>query len=144
MLAMSSLVACTRPLVALLLALPLTACGGDADPLPSGPRPLVAEPDNPSVASGVADPTAPRIISIVVSGSELTGDTGVVELERNVPVRLVVISDRTQTVVVQGLDLTALATAEVPVQLDFLASRAGEFPVVLDGSGLELTRLRVG
>lgn len=142
--AMPSLVVCTRPLLALLLALPLTACGEDADPQPSGPRPIVAEPDNPSVASGVADPTAPRIISIVVSGDELTGDTGVVELERNVPVRLVVISDRTRTVVVQGLDLTALATAEVPVQLDFLASRAGEFPVVLDDSGLELTRLRVG
>ena len=141
---MPSLAACTRPLLALLLALPLTACGDDVDPEPSGARPVVAEPENPSVASGVADPTAPRIVSIVVTGDDLTGDTGVVELERNVPVRLVVISDRSDTVVVQGLDVTALATAEVPVQLDFLASRAGEFPVVLDDSGLELTRLRVG
>ena len=140
---MPSLAACTRPLLALLLALPLTACGDDVDPEPSGARPVVAEPDNPSVASGVADPTAPRVVSIVVTGDDLTGDTGVVELGRNVPVRLVVISDRADTVVVQGLDVTALATAEVPVQLDFLASRAGEFPVVLDGSGLELTRLRV-
>lgn len=140
---MPSLAVCTRSLLALLLALPLTACGDDVGPQPSGARPLVAEPDNPSVASGVADPTAPRIVSIVVTGDELTGDTGVVELGRNVPVRLVVISDRSDTIVVQGLDLTALATAEVPVQLDFLASRAGEFPVVLEDSGRELTRLRV-
>lgn len=140
---MPSLAVCARCLLALLLALPLTSCGEDVGPVPSGARPILAEPDNPSVASGVADPTAPRIVSIVVTGTDLTGDTGVVELERNVPVRLVVISDRTDTVVVQGLNLTALATAEVPVQLDFLASRAGEFPVVLEGSGLELTRLRV-
>ncbi|MCW2681184.1 MAG: hypothetical protein JWM62_2585 [Frankiales bacterium] len=141
---MPPLPACTRALLALLLVLPLTACGDDVDPKPSADRPVVAEPDNPSVASGVADPTAPRIVSIVVTGDDLTGDTGVVELARNVPVRLVVISDRSDTVVVQGLDITALATAEVPVQLDFLVSRAGEFPVVLDGSGVELTRLRVG
>lgn len=139
---MPPLAAISRPLLALLLALPLAACGGE-EAVPSGQRPIVAEPDNPSVASGVADPTAPRIVSIVVSGSDLTGDTGVVELRRNVPVRLVVISDRSDTVVVQGLGITALATAEVPVQLDFLASRSGEFPVVLEDAGLELTRLRV-
>ena len=141
---MPPLVAPSRVLLTLLLALPLSACGGGEDLRPSGERPVLAEPDNPSVASGVADPTAPRIVSIVVTGDALTGDTGVVQIRQNAPVRLVVISDRSDTVVVQGLDLTALATAEVPVQLDFIASRAGEFPVVLDDSGLELTRLRVG
>lgn len=143
MLRMPPTAACSHTLLALLLTASLAGCGDSEDPQPSGARPVVAEPDNPSVASGVADPRAPRIVSIVVTGEDLTGDTGVVELDRNVPVRLVVISDRTDTVVVQGLDLTALATAEVPVQLDFLASRAGEFPVVLDDSGVELTRLRV-
>ena len=141
---MPSLAAAARPVLALLLALPLAACGEDEALRPSGERPLLVEPDNPSVASGVADPTAPRIISVVVQDGQLTGDTGVVELEQNVPVRLVVISDRADTVVVQGLDLTALAVAEVPVQLDFVASRTGEFPVVLDEAGTELTRLRVG
>lgn len=140
---MPSLAAASRPVLALLLALPLAGCGGGEAPQPSGERPILVEPDNPSVASGVADPTAPRIVSIVVSGDDLTGDTGVVEIRQNAPVRLVVISDRTDTVVVQGLDISALATAEVPVQLDFIAARDGEFPVVLQDAGTQLTRLRV-
>ena len=132
-----------RPVLALLLIAPLSACGG-GDAVPSGERPLRVEADNPDVADAVDDPTAPRLVSIVVSDGELTGDTGVVELRRNAPVRLVVISDRTDSVVVEGYDLTALATAEVPVHLDFIADQAGEFSVVLRDSGVELTRLRVG
>jgi hypothetical protein len=139
---MPSLAVPSRAVLAVLLALPLAGCGGE-EPVASGARPVLAQPDNPSVASSVADPTSPRIVSIVVTEGRRTGDTGVVELEQNVPVRLSVISDRTDTLVVQGLDLNALATAEVPVQLDFIADRTGEFPVVLQDSGLELTRLRV-
>ena len=135
-------------------ALPVALCAGLAlgvltgcsdDPVTaSGPRPTVVEPENPSVASAVADPTVPRIVSVVVTDGRLTGDTGVVDLRQNAPVRLVVISDTADTVVVEGYDVSALATAEVPVQLDLLADRAGEFRVVLQDSGLELTRLRVG
>lgn len=128
--------------LALLLAAGLTACGG-ADPVPSGDLPITVPADNPDVASAVADPAAPRIVSIVVGDGVLTGDTGVVEVRRNAPVRLVVISDESDTVVVEGYDLTALATAEVPVQLDFLADRSGTFRVVLRGSGRQLTTLKV-
>ena len=66
-------------------------------------------PDGPSVADSVDDPTAPRIVSVVVTGGELSGDTGTVPLERNVPVRLTVISDQAQTVLDEGYDLRALA-----------------------------------
>lgn len=134
----------SRLALVLLLGLPLVGCGDDQPPRPSADRPVLVEPRNPSVASGVADPTAPRIVSVVVDGASTTGDTGVVELRRNVPVRLVVISDRSDTVLVEGYDLRALAVAEVPVQLDFIADRAGEFRVTLEDSGLVLTRLRVG
>ena len=140
---MSSLTTCARPALALVLALPLAACSSE-EPEPAGERPVLAQPNNPSVASSVADPFAPRIISIVVSRGMTTGDTGVVDVKRNAPVRLVVITDKQDTVVVQGLDRSAVATAEAPQQLDFLAAKAGEFPVVLKDSGLVLSRLRVG
>ena len=143
MTAMSLSRTAARSALALLLAVPLAGCGG-SDPVPAGERPVVVEADDLEVADSVADPTTPRIVSVVVEDGRLTGDTGVVEVRRNVLVRLTVISDRTDTVVVQGYGLEALATAEVPVQLDFLADRAGDFPVVLRDSGLEVTRLRVG
>jgi hypothetical protein len=144
---MSSLSTCARPALALVLALvlPLALSGcSSEEAVPAGERPVLAQPDNPSVASSVADPFAPRIISVVVTRGTTTGDTGVVEVRRNAPVRLVVITDTQDTVVVQGLDRSALATAEVPLQLDFIAAKAGEFRVVMKDSGLVLTRLRVG
>lgn len=131
-----------RLALALLLALPLTACSGE-DAVPSGELPITVPADNPDVASAVADPTAPRLVSVVVTDGRLTGDTGVVEIRRNTRVRLVVISDRTDTAVVEGYDLTALATAEVPVQLDFIADEPGTFRVVLRRSGTQLTTLEV-
>lgn len=131
-----------RPALALLIAAALAACGG-GEPVPAGERPIVAEADNLDVAEGVADPTTPRIVSVVVTDGTLTGDTGVVPIQRNVRVRLVVISDRSDTVLVQGYGVQALATADEPVQVEFIADRAGDFPVVLRESGLEVTRLRI-
>lgn len=140
---MPSLRTTVRPLLALLLALPLAACGGD-EPTPSGERPVLADADNPAVADGIDDSETPRIVSIVITDGKATGDTGVVTIARNAPVRLVVISDTTDTLLVQGYELQALATAEVPVQLDFIAQEAGDFPVVLRDSDRALTTLRVG
>ena len=131
-----------RLALALLLAVPLAGCGGE-DPVPAGDRPITVPANNPDVASAVADPTAPRLVSVVQSGDVLTGDTGVVEIRRNAPVRLVVISDETDTAVVEGYDLSALVTAEAPMQLDFIADMPGTFRVVLRESGTQLTTLKV-
>ena len=127
--------------LALLLALATAGCGGE-DPAPAGDRPIVVPAENPDVASAVADPTTPRIVSIVANDGQLSGDTGTVEVKRNVVVRLVIISDEAGTAVVQGYDLEMLVTAESPAQLDFIANRAGDFPVVFEGR--TLTTLRVG
>lgn len=134
--------AAPRLVLTVLLAISLAACGGE-DPVPAGERPVLVEPDNPSVASAVADPTAPRLLSVVVTDGQLTGDTGVVDVRRNAPVRLSVITDDADTLVVQGYDLRTVVTAGLPEQLTFIADEAGEFPVVLEESGIELLRLRV-
>lgn len=139
---MPSLRASARPLLALLLVLPAAACGAD-ELTPAGDRPVLADAGNPAIADGVDDSGTPRIVSIVVTGDQLTGDTGVVQIPRNAPVRLVIISDETDTLLVRGYDLQALATAEVPVQLDFIADEAGDFAVVLRESDRTLTTLRV-
>ena len=131
-----------RLALALLLAVPLAGCSGE-DPVPSGDLPVTVPANNPDVASAVADPSTPRIVSIVMSGGVLTGDTGVVEIRRNAPVRLVVISDDTDTVVVEGYDLTALVVAEVPTQVEFIADKPGTYRVVLRESGTQLTTLKV-
>lgn len=133
----------SRLALSLLAAASLVACGGE-DPVPAGDRPVLAEPNNPAVASAVDDEGVPRIISVVATDGRLTGDTGVVQVKLNAPVRLTVITDQTDTVLVKGYDLRSIATAEVPTQLDFIASQAGDFAVVLEESGRELTRLRVG
>ena len=132
----------SRLALAVLLAVPLAACGGE-DPVPSGDLPITVPADNPDVASAVADPSTPRIVSVVMNDDVLTGDTGVVEIRRNAPVRLVVISDETDTAVIEGYELSALVTAEVPTQLEFIADEAGTFRVVLRESGVELTTLKV-
>lgn len=139
---MRSLPILLRPALALLLVVPLAACGGP-DPVASGERPVRVEPDNPSVASGVADPSAPRIVSIVIEDGRTTGDIGVVELKRNVPVLLTVITDQTGTVLVEGYGLRTLATAGSPIQVEFIVDRPGEFAVVLEESDTELTTLSV-
>jgi hypothetical protein len=131
-----------RPVLALLLVLPLAACG-DEPAVPSGERPIVVEPDDLSVASAVADPTVPRILNLVVEDGQVSGDTGVVQVKRNVPVRVVVVPDETDTLLVEGYGIRALATADVPTQVDFLADEPGEFRVLLEDSGRELLRLRV-
>lgn len=142
MTSMPSLRATARPLLALLLVLPTVACGGE-EPTPAGERPVLVDAENPDVADGVDDSETPRIVSIVVADGELTGDTGVVQIPRNARVRLVVISDETDTLLVQGYELQAIATAEVPVQLDFIAAEAGDFRVVLRESDRTLTTLRI-
>lgn len=41
----------------------------------------------------------------------------------------------------RGYDLREVVTAGVPVQLGFIADEAGEFPAVLEESGVELLGL---
>lgn len=129
-------------LLALLLVLPVTACGSSEDPKPSGPRPVLVQPSQPNVASGVGR-TEDRRISLIVTDGKVSGVTGTVEVPLNTSVRLTVTSDVPDVLVVEGYDARAQLTVNDPVQLTFIADEAGDFAVSLDRSKQVLTRLRV-
>lgn len=125
-----------------LLTLPLVACGG-ADPEPSGAFPALASPSLPSVAEGVDQTGVPRLINVLVTAGTVGGVASEIDLPLNTPVRLTVISDEPDVLLVRGYNLRAQLSADEPVQVEFIASRAGDAEVVLERSGLVLTTLRV-
>lgn len=120
----------------------LSACGG-TDPEPSGLRPPRAAPSLPSVADGVSQDGVPRLVNLVVTGGQVTGVEGIVEIGINSPVRLTVVSDTADVLLVRDYDLRAQLPVDQPTQLEFLAGRTGDVAVVLEQSGILLTTLRV-
>lgn len=130
-------------LLALLVVLPLAACGDQEDPQPSGAFPSIAAPSLPSVADGVSQVGEPKVISLVVTGGKVTGADSIVSVPRNTPVRLSVLADVADVLLVKGPDARAQLTVGQPVQLEFLAATPGSIPVVLERTGKVLTTLRV-
>lgn len=136
-----------RPLArtagALLLALTLLGCGDDVDPEPSGAAPTVVAPSLPSVASGVTQAGVPQLVNVTVRDGVVTGAAGSIALATNTRVRLTVLADTADTLLVDGYDLRAKVTIDDPVQLAFIADRPGTFAVRLEKAGTVLTRLVV-
>ena len=130
-------------LLVLCTGLVLTGCGADVDPEPSGRAPVVVRPSLPSVASGVAQAGVPRLINVGIEDGVLTGASGVVSVAQNTPVRLTVLTDTAERLLVRGYELRAQLTVDEPVQLAFIADRTGSYPVVLEESGTVLTTLEV-
>lgn len=129
--------------VAVVLAGSLAACGSDEEPQPSGPRPVLVQPSLPGVASGIRQEGQPKLVNLIVIGDRVSGVGEVVEVAVGVPVRLTVTSDVADVLVVKGIEASAQLTVDEPVQLSFIASRVGEYPVLLSGANRVLTRLRV-
>ena len=127
---------------ALLLAVPLAACGGGEDPQPAGPRPELVQPSQPSVAKGVSKGSE-RLISLIVTDGRVSGVGDVVEVAVGTPVRLTVTADVADVLAVEGYGSRAQLTVDEPVQLTFVADEAGEFAVSLESTDTVLTRLRV-
>lgn len=134
----------TRTALLLVLATGLAGCGADEDPLPSGDAPVVARPSLPDVADGVTQDGVPQLVNVGYVAGRVTGAGGTVPLQRNTRVRLTVLTDTAETVLVRGYDARAQLTVDEPVQLTFIADRAGTFEVVLEQSRTVLTRLVVG
>ena len=138
----SRLLAC--PCLALALTVvALVGCSSTA-PEPDGALPSLTAPSQPAVADGVSQAGVPQLINFTVTDGQVTGPGATVAVPLGTPVQLTVLADTTDVLLVSGYDLRAQVTVENPVQVVFTADRASGFDVVLEGSGVVLTRLEVG
>lgn len=127
----------------LVLAVSLAACGDSTDPEPSGPLPPRAAPSLPSVAEGVSQEGVPQLVNLLVQDGRVQGVGPTVEVNLNAPVRLTVIADTADVLLVRDYDVRAQLAVDQPTQVEFLASRQGDVEVVLEQSGQVLTTLVV-
>jgi len=95
------------------------------------------------VADGVSQEGVPKLINLVVTGKAVSGVESTVAVARNTPVRLTVLADTADVLLVRGYDVRTQLTVGEPVQVAFLASRPGDAAVVLERTGTVLTTLRV-
>lgn len=128
-------------LLPLLLVL-LLACSSE-DPTPNGPLPSLAVPSLPAVASSVAQGGVPRLIAVSIMDGQVTGDTGDLDVKLNSFVRITVLADVTDVLLVENYNNRQQVTVNSPAQLEFLLDRAGRFDVVLEKSGLKIATLVV-
>ena len=132
-----------RSVPCLVLALSLGACGDSADPEPSGPLPPRAAPSLPSVADGVSQEGVPQLVNLLVQDGRVQGVGATVEVRLNARVRLTVIADTADVLLVRDYDVRAQLAVDQPTQVEFLVSRQGDVEVVLQQTGQVLTTLVV-
>lgn len=131
------------PFLAVLLAAGALAGCSSTDPDPAGARPVLTVPSQPAVASGVSQVGVPQLLNFDVTNGQVTGAGSVVALRLGTQVRLTVLADTTDVLLVSGYELRAQLTVANPVQLTFTVDRAGSFEVVLERTGTVVTRLEV-
>jgi hypothetical protein len=128
-----------------LSAVPGLAACSEPPEAPVEPRPVVSSPNSFSVAEALTDgKVEPQLVNVNYLDGQVTGDGGRVPVRLGSLVRLTVVADVAETVVVEGFDQTFLTAVDQPVQIVLLAQRAGEFDVTLRESGETLTTLVVG
>lgn len=132
----------TGLLVPLVLLLP--ACSDEQPGSFEATRPPLATPNRADVADDVRSVGVPQLVNVTLADGQATGDTGTVPVVLNSPVRVTVVADVVDTVVVEGYSITSITQIGSPVQIEFPADRPGTFPVRLEGSGRVLTTLQVG
>lgn len=126
------------------LALLLAACGEEGPGSFEATSPPLATPNRAEVAEELPAREAPQIISVTLADGQVTGDTGTVPVVLNSPVRLTVVVDVADTVIVDGYGFSLRTEINSPVQLEFPADIAGTFLVRLEESGRVLTTLQIG
>lgn len=132
-------------LLAALLGGVLSGCT-EQPPIETTPRPVVSSPNAPSVSSALPerpDRAVPQIVSVTFVDGVLTGDVGTVPVQLGSLVRLTVVSDVADVVVVGGYGQSIRTAIDRAVQIEVLADMAGSFDVRLRDSGTLLTTLVV-
>lgn len=132
-----------RAVPGLVLVLSLAACGSSEDPEPSGLLPPRAAPSLPSVADGVSQEGVPQLVNLLVQDGRVQGVGATVDVRLNSRVRLTVIADTADVLLVRDYGIRAPLAVDQPTQVEFLASRQGDAEVVLEQSGQVLTTLVV-
>lgn len=138
------------PLALVLAAAGLLAGCSSGTATPAAPRsgpsaattgPVGATPPTPLLSDGAVV----REITLVVSGSQVSGDTGLVELAVGQPARVTVTSDVADEVHVHGPGDGFSADVEKggTVRIDVVETVPGRFEIELEGAKRVLTRLQV-
>lgn len=129
----------------LLLLGALVGCSQEP-PITTTPRPVISSPNAPNVSTALPerpDRSIPQIVNVSLLDGGVTGDVGEVPVQLGSLVRVTVLADVADVVVVEGYDQTIQTAVDQAVQLELLADQAGSFDVTLRDSGKRLTTLVV-
>ena len=124
----------------------LVGCS-EAPPIETTPRPVISSPNAPDVSTALPerpDRSIAQIVNVSLLDGGVTGDIGEVAVQVGSLVRVTVLSDVADVVVVEGYGQTVQTAVDQAVQLELLADEAGSFDVTLRDSGQRLTTLVVG
>lgn len=133
--------------LAVLVAVGLSACGGDED---EGQPAAEATTKTTEAATTTveettteAEPEGPRQIRISYRGGKLGGDSGTVRVRRGEEIELIVRADVEEEVHVHGYDLSAAVAPGHPAKISFVADQRGKFVIELEHLHLHIAELRV-
>ena len=130
----------------LLVLCALVGCS-EEPPITTTPRPVISSPNAPNVSTALPerpDRSIPQIVNVSLLDGGVTGDVGEVPVRLGSLVRVTVLSDVADVVVVEGYGQTIQTAVDQVVQLEILADQAGSFDVTLRDDGQRLTTLVVG
>jgi hypothetical protein len=80
----------------------------------------------------------------VIGGAPPSSGPPVLNYRKGQRVRLRIISDQTELLQVLGLGINVTAPAGQPVTREFEASKAGDFPLVVAASHIDVARISIG
>ena len=134
-------------LVALVLLVPVAACGSEDDggaiTGEPGPTTAVTAPPQSLTTATTAAPDAGTVVEVVVTGGQPEGGAQDVSVGVGDTVTIRVTADVVDEVHVHGYDLKTDTVVGEPVEITFVADIPGQFEVELEDAGELLLNLTV-